>query len=90
MFVYAIIFELPEMAKNEILDFSGPTSVSYGNFIQYFVCKCSFREISMIKMVIWDQSKKLKIQKSKIHKLLRVRVISSSILYVNVVVEKFQ
>ena len=43
-----------------------------------FVCKCSFREISMIKMVILDQSKpisliliikKLKIQKSEICKL---------------------
>ena len=26
--MYAMIFELPEMAKNEIWDFSGPTSVS--------------------------------------------------------------
>ena len=75
---YAMIFELPEVAKNEILDFSRPTCVSYGYFILYFVCKCSFREISMIKMVILDQSKpislylkikKLKIQKSRIRKL---------------------
>ena len=28
MFVYAMIFELPEMAKTEILHFSGPTFVS--------------------------------------------------------------
>ena len=28
MFVYVMIFELPEMAKNKILDFSGPTCVS--------------------------------------------------------------
>ena len=28
-------------------------------FHPYFVCKCSFREISMIKMVILDQSKPL-------------------------------
>ena len=28
MFVYAMIFKLPEMAKNEILDFSGPTCLS--------------------------------------------------------------
>ena len=63
------------MAKNEISDFSGPACVSLGYYIHYFVCKCSFREISMIKMVILDQSmpislilkiKKLKIQKSKI------------------------
>ena len=57
------------MAKNEILDYSGPNCVSYGYFIQYFVCKCSFRVISMIKIVIWDQSKPislyLKIKKFK-------------------------
>ena len=57
MFVYAMNFELPEMAKNENLDFSGPTCLSWDYFINYFVCKCSFREISMIKMVILDQSK---------------------------------
>ena len=45
------------MAKNSILDFSGPTGMSQGYFIQYFVCKCGFREFSMIKMVILDQSK---------------------------------
>ena len=33
MFVYVMNSELPEMAKNEILDFSGPTFVSYGCFI---------------------------------------------------------
>ena len=64
------IFDLLEMAKNEILDFSGPTCVSYGYFFQYFLCTCSFREISMIKMVILDQSKPislyLKIKKFKI------------------------
>ena len=64
------IFELPEIAKNEILDFSGPTCVSYGYFIHYFICKCSFREISMIKMAILEQSKPisliLKIKNSKI------------------------
>ena len=47
-------------------------------FHQYFVCKCSFREISMTKIVIWAQRKpislilkieKFKIQKSEICKL---------------------
>ena len=47
MFMYVMIFKLPEMAKNEILDFSGTIPV-------------------------W------------------VKVISSSILYVNLVLEKFQ
>ena len=62
--------------KNEILDFSGQTYVSSGYFIQYFVCKYSFREISMIKMLILDQSKPIsqylknkKIQNSKIQNL---------------------
>ena len=45
------------MAKSEVLDFSGLTCMSWGYFIQYFVCKCSFREISMTKIVILDQSK---------------------------------
>ena len=43
-----------------------------GLFHPYFVCKRSFREISMIKMVILDQSKPIslisKIEKSKIQK----------------------
>ena len=30
--------------------------VCLGLFHPYFVCNCSFREISMIKMVILDQS----------------------------------
>ena len=84
MFAYARIFDLPEMAKNEILDFSGSTCVIWGYFIQYFICKCSFREISMRKNVILDQSKpislyfkikKFKIQKSKICKLLLFIII---------------
>ena len=58
--------------KNEILDFSGTTCASLGYFIQYFVCKCSFRKILTIKMVILYQSKPislyLKIKKSKIQK----------------------
>ena len=53
-----------------------PASV-IGFFHPYFVCKSSFRVISMIKMVIVDQSKpislylkiKSKIQKSEICKL---------------------
>ena len=47
-----------------------------GLFHSYFLCKCSFREISMIKMVILDQSKPIllifenrKIKKSEICKL---------------------
>ena len=55
-----------------------PNVHELGLFHPYFVCKFSFREISMIKMVILDQSKpislilkikKLKIQKSEICKL---------------------
>ena len=50
-----------------------------GLFHPSFVCKFSFTEISMINMVILDQSKpillylkikKLKIEKSEIYKLL--------------------
>ena len=58
---------------------SGPTCMSLGYFIQYFVCKCSFREITMIKIVILDQSKPislyLKNQKFKNPKFLKCTVI---------------
>ena len=49
-----------------------PNLPQLGLFHPYFVCKCSFREISMIKIVILDQCKPisliLKIKKSKIQK----------------------
>ena len=57
MFVYAINFELPEMSKNWTLNLSGPNLPQLGLFHPDFVCKSSFRVISMIKMVILDQSK---------------------------------
>ena len=57
MFVYAINFELPEMSKKQTLDFSGPNLPQLGLFHPYFVCKSSFRVISMIKIVILNQSK---------------------------------
>ena len=57
MFVYSTNFELPEMSKKWTLDFSGPNLHASGLFHPNFVCKSSFRVISMIKMVISDQSK---------------------------------
>ena len=58
------------MSKNEVVDFSGLTC-SVGLFRKYFVCKNSFRVISMIKMVILNQStfENKIIQNSKIHTL---------------------
>ena len=45
----------------------------------YFVCKCSFREISIIKIIILDQSKPisliLKKEKSKIQKIINCTFI---------------
>ena len=50
-----------------------PNLHELGLFHPYFACKCSFREVSMIKMVILDQSKTItpiiKIEKSKIRNL---------------------
>ena len=78
MFVYGMNFELPEIAKKRSLGFFRPNLPQLGLFHPYFVCKSSFIVISMIKMVILDQSKpislhlkikKLEFQKSKIHKL---------------------
>ena len=52
-----------------LLDLFRPNLHALGLFHSYFVCKSSFREISMIKMVILDQSKPisliLKIKKFK-------------------------
>ena len=67
------IFELPDIAKKWNFGFFRPNLHELGLFHPYFVCKCSFREISMIKMVILDQSKPisliLKFKKLKIQKL---------------------
>ena len=57
MFVYAMNFELPEIAKKWSLGFFRPNLPQLGLFYPYFVCRSSFRVISMIKMVILDQSK---------------------------------
>ena len=75
MFVYAMNFELPAMVKDEVSGLFRPTLPQLGLFHPDFVSKASFRVISMIKMVILDQSKpislilkikELKIQKSEI------------------------
>ena len=57
MFVSAMNIELPEMAKKWSLGLFRPNLPQLGLFHPYFVCKSSFRVISMIKMVIMDQSK---------------------------------
>ena len=70
MFVYAINFELPEMAKKWSFGLFRPNLHQLGLFHPY---KSSFRVISMIKMLILDQSKPislyLKIKNSKIWNL---------------------
>ena len=77
-FIFTMNFELPEMSKKWSYRFFRPNLPQLGLFHPYFVCKCSFRVISMIKIVILDQSKpislyfkikKLKIQKYEIRKL---------------------
>ena len=39
MFVYVMNFELPEMTKSEVLDFSGVTCLSEGYFIHILYVK---------------------------------------------------
>ena len=72
MFVHAMNFELPEMAQKWNFGFFRHNLPQLGLFHPYFVSKSSFGEISMIKMVILEQSKPislyLKIKKSKIKK----------------------
>ena len=73
IFGYAISFEQPEMAKKWSFILFMSKLPQLWLFHPYFVCKSSFRLISMIKMLILDQSKLIslisKIQKSKISKL---------------------
>ena len=75
MFVHAMNLELPEMPKEWSFGLFKPNLPQLGLFHAYFVCKSSFRVISMIKMVIVDKlislylKKKTKIQKSEICKL---------------------
>ena len=72
MFVYAMNFELSEMAKKLSFGLFRPNLPQLGLFHPYFVSKTNFRVIPMIKMVILEQSKPillyLKIKKSKIEK----------------------
>ena len=64
MFVYAMNFELPEDQKVKFWTFQAqPAS---GLFHPYFVSKSCFRVISMIKMVILDQSKAISLIFEKI------------------------
>ena len=57
MFVYAMNFELPEMAKKGSYGLFRPNLPQLGLFHAYFICKSCSRVISMIKIVILDQSK---------------------------------
>ena len=57
MFVYAINFELPEMAKKTSFGFFRPNLPQLRLFHSYYVCKSNFRVILMLKIVILDQSK---------------------------------
>ena len=70
MFVYAMNFELPEIAKKLSFGFFRPNLPKLLLFHPYFVGKSNFIVISMIKIVILDQSKPislyLKIKNSKI------------------------
>ena len=77
MFVYAMNFWAARNGKKLNFSLFRPNLHESGLFHPYFVCKCSFREISMIK-IIFDQSKpislylkikKLKIEKSEISKI---------------------
>ena len=56
-FMFTMNFELPEMSKELSFGFFRPNLPKLGLFHQYFVSKSCFRVISMIKMVILDESK---------------------------------
>ena len=65
MLVFAMNFELPEDQKVKFWTFQAqPASVMVISSI--FVSKSCFRIISMIKMLIWDQSKAISLIFEKI------------------------
>ena len=72
-------------AQKKILWLFRPNLCELGYFIQYFVCKYSFRKISMKKMVIWDQIKPISLYlKIKNPKLKNPKFIScTSIIHKN-------
>ena len=59
MFVYAMNFELPEMAKKLSFGLFRPNLPQLGLSHPYFVSKSNIRVISIIKIVILDQTKKI-------------------------------
>ena len=72
MFVCAVNFSAARNGKKWNFGLFRPNLCELGLFHPYFVNKFNFREISIIKIVILDQSKPisliLKIKKSKIQK----------------------
>ena len=82
MFVCVLKFWAARKVKKWSFGFFWPNLPQLGLFHPYFVCKCCFIEISIIKMVILDQSKPISlvlkvknIKNSKIQKLSFVRLI---------------
>ena len=73
MFVCAMNIWAVENGKNWHFWFFRPNLHELGLFNPYFVCICSFREISMMIMVIFDQNKPIwlisKNEKSKLGNL---------------------
>ena len=55
MFVCAMNYRAARNGKKLNFALFRPNLCELGLFHPYFVCKCSFREISMIKMVILDK-----------------------------------
>ena len=64
MFVYVMNFELPEIDKKLSFGFFRP-NLPQGYFIHILNEKSSFMVISMIKMVILDQSKPISLYLKK-------------------------
>ena len=76
MFVYAMNFELPELAKKWSFGLFRPDLPQLRLFHPYFVCKSSFRVITMLKIVILDQSKQISlILKNKNSKIVNYTFI---------------
>ena len=72
------------MSKKLILDFSIPTNLrELWLFHPYFVCKCRFREISMIKMFSLDQSKPILLLYLKIKKFKNLKFVNCTFIFIH-------
>ena len=84
-FMFTMNFELPEMSKKWSFGLFIPNLPQLGLFHPYFVCKSNFTVISMIKMVILDQSKPISLYlKIKNWKFINLKFVNCTFIILKI------